>query len=652
MIVERRLFIMDSIPNPSVTLQLVPESEESIPEWFAELVVIVETLRQQGALTALLSEVNLVRGRMGDFESIDYLAVLIGYAVSGQPTLQSFFERISPFGQLFMGLFGRDRLPSRAALSRYLSAMTADGGQRLRALFERFSFGFGWTAETLGGLTDRSGERLLVIDVDGTRQVARQRRLPTSPDLPQARRRMEQVCAVGYPGRKRGQVVRSRMTALNIHTHQWLFTCGGAGNGQPEEELACVLSCIGRYLQVYQLPSQMVLVRLDGQFGIPMFLRILQQSPYWFVTRSIGYHLLSWPQVQAVLALPATTQVPGPTPDQPLELFDVGELELDETGIRARLIVLRRPAPAGRARLSVGYRQGHWVYELFLTRLPATRLLAEDVLSLYRGRGGFENSFAAEDQETDPDRWCSHTCFGQDCWQILAQWVWNLRQALGKRLLSQPCREIQWADPAPMPPQVEVASEEAVSYGPWHLAPSTRGVSRKRLKASSFSLSSDAQVLCPAGQPLAASGTTIQDTPYRQRQVWKAHPKRCATCPLRTACLGEQARPTAYRSVSTVRLQLPPTSSLRPREGLLPALHWRDVPARALRRRFMTHLHHQQVHLTVQSHPPASPIPRPPRAERAHQRLSWLERRSRNAGPSTPRFALTVSGIPEQLLTL
>src|SRR5260221_4451965 len=28
-----------------------------------------------------------------------------------------------------------------------------------------------------------------------------------------------------------------------------------------------------------------------------------------------------------------------------------------------------------------------------------------------------------EDQELDPDRWCSHSAWGQECWQIISQWV-------------------------------------------------------------------------------------------------------------------------------------------------------------------------------------------------------------------------------------
>src|SRR5207253_3713840 len=30
-----------------------------------------------------------------------------------------------------------------------------------------------------------------------------------------------------------------------------------------------------------------------------------------------------------------------------------------------------------------------------------------------------------EDNEQDPDRWCSHAAWGQECWQVVSQWVWN-----------------------------------------------------------------------------------------------------------------------------------------------------------------------------------------------------------------------------------
>ena len=55
---------------------------------------------------------------------------------------------------------------------------------------------------------------------------ARQRALPATPDLPPARRRLDKVCAPGYLGRKRGEIVRTRTTVLQAHTHQWVGLCG------------------------------------------------------------------------------------------------------------------------------------------------------------------------------------------------------------------------------------------------------------------------------------------------------------------------------------------------------------------------------------------------------------------------------------------
>ena len=74
--------------------------------------------------------------------------------------------------------------------------------------------------QTIGGIFDRQGRRYIVFDVDATRQAARQRALPTDPLLPDAQRRFDAVCASSYTGRKRGEVVRTRTTALQIHTRQ------------------------------------------------------------------------------------------------------------------------------------------------------------------------------------------------------------------------------------------------------------------------------------------------------------------------------------------------------------------------------------------------------------------------------------------------
>src|SRR5215469_9426063 len=100
------------------------------------------------------------------------------------------------------------------------------------------AFTDGWTVEQIGGLWDRQGQRCMVFDVDATRQAARQRALPCTPEFPPARRRLDAVCAPGYKGRKRGEVVRVRTTALQMHTRQWIGTYGGRGNGDYRGELA------------------------------------------------------------------------------------------------------------------------------------------------------------------------------------------------------------------------------------------------------------------------------------------------------------------------------------------------------------------------------------------------------------------------------
>jgi len=55
---------------------------------------------------------------------IDFVAVLFGYAISDEGTLEAFYKRLHPFAPAFMALFGRERLPSRSTLSRFLASLT------------------------------------------------------------------------------------------------------------------------------------------------------------------------------------------------------------------------------------------------------------------------------------------------------------------------------------------------------------------------------------------------------------------------------------------------------------------------------------------------------------------------------------------------
>jgi hypothetical protein len=193
-----------------VTIQTSSQSVPSTPCWFGEVVLLTWYLKQQGVLDAITEHVRFARRRFGRYEVIDFVAVLIGYAVSSERTLEAFYERLSPWTTAFMALFGRDRLPARSTLSRFLAALTPEPVEALRTLFLSDLLARPLSREEQpGGLWDRADQHSLVFDVDGTREAARQRALPQTPDRPAPLRRLRPLCAPGYTGRKRGEVVRT-----------------------------------------------------------------------------------------------------------------------------------------------------------------------------------------------------------------------------------------------------------------------------------------------------------------------------------------------------------------------------------------------------------------------------------------------------------
>lgn len=124
---------MDSIAEGSVNNQTSSHSVPSTPAWFGEAVFLIAYLRNPGVLEAITARVRFARRRFGHYEVSDFLAVLFGYAMSGERTLEQFYERLRPFAIPFMAVFARDQL--RAALSRCLAALTPEPVETLRTLF-------------------------------------------------------------------------------------------------------------------------------------------------------------------------------------------------------------------------------------------------------------------------------------------------------------------------------------------------------------------------------------------------------------------------------------------------------------------------------------------------------------------------------------
>ncbi len=673
---------MTPLPAASVDICTCPDDVPSVPAWFAEVILLARHFTQRGVLAAISEHVRLARGRAGHYDVIDFVAVLLGYALSGEPTLEAFFDRLQPFAGPFMALFGRDRLPHRSTLSRFLADVDVACLEAVRQQFAHDLCQHGFSGDLLGGLVDHSGHHLLIFDVDGTRQAARQRALVTAAEFPHPRRRLAYVCAPGYLGRKRGEVVRTRTTVLQAHTQQWLGTFSGAGNGDYGAELDAACRVIVTYLHAKGRTPAQALLRLDALYGNASPLARVQRAGLGFVTRGRDYQLLDHPKVRARLAQPCDGSVQHPGTQVRRELFDAGYITdwlapVPDLALTCRVIVARQAAPPRTEELTNGKLRDGFVYELFLTTAPVQCLHAKEVVDLYFQRGGFEQVLSDEDAEQDPDRWCSWTPHGQEFWQILSQWVWNTRLELGQVAHESGLRMTSWQDtassmslssvgPTQEVPMVEQPPPEPVveQYGPLELA---RDWGRRigRFTGHAFEVLENGTLSCPAEKILrpqerrtAADGTL--------RIVYRARKEDCRSCALARDCLGRQASGAHPRRVSAVRKRVVQADGARAaliheqgpsmEQTLEQAeLLWCDLPGYRIRHAYITRLRRQRV-TVVQMRVDGSAAVQTAapqlwtRAERVHRRLSWVARLTRNqcaAGP--PRYALTVFGVAPTL---
>src|SRR5260370_39779922 len=184
---------ISSMTQSAVTIQITPTSVPSPPSWLGEVAVFAQVMAHLGLLKAIQEQVRFARARFGSYDTLDFVVVLLGYALSGERTLQAFYERLLPFADPFMALFGRHALPDRSTLSRFLAALDQASVEALRTIFladlvARTPF------PSPGGMSDRLGNRWWIMDIDATKQVSRQRALPHKQGLPAPPRRLSTAC--------------------------------------------------------------------------------------------------------------------------------------------------------------------------------------------------------------------------------------------------------------------------------------------------------------------------------------------------------------------------------------------------------------------------------------------------------------------------
>src|SRR5256884_1829493 len=388
-------------------------------------------------------------------------------------------------------------------------------------------------------------------------------------------------------------------------------------------------------------PEERVLLRLDGQYGTGAVLADLAALP--FVMRGKAYHLLKCTEIQVRLKLPPDQHLTHPESGMVRALYDCPDVPVGPEGVLCRVVVATHPA--GEKKSPVGVTRAGVVYELFFSRLPQQAFTTSDVVALYLHRGAFETTLADEDQEQDPDRWVSHTATGQEVWQIVSQWIWNLRLELGHQLQPDPVRTTEFA-PALPPAHKESPEPPAQApvqgYGPPAVAlPWKAG----RFSGQDFALQPDGTLRCPAAQELRAHERR-RESDGSLREAYSASIRSCRDSALREQCQWNGGTTAKPRQVSVL---------LHPLAVGSQPIFWRDWSRRHHRRMGMQLLRHQRVEVQVEFGNSATPtvtsVPLS-RAQRAHYRLDWSERLARNARvPTASQVTLRLFGVPEGFAT-
>jgi hypothetical protein len=695
--------------NNSISIIASDQLLPAMPAWFNEVVLIAHLWAQSGLLAALHQQVKVARGKAGDYEVIDFALLLLAYAISQEATLDKYFQQLPPIKTALSALWERDQTPSASALSRFLSAVREKPVTQLRKILFQDLLSNGLELEQMGGLYDRNGERHIIFDIDQTKDAARQRSLPSSPDYPPARRRRGNY-GPGYAGRKRGEVVRARTAVQQAHTSEWLSQFASVGNGDIWAELEQAAKLINAYMQAHNLNPSQALARLDGAYGWARGVFIFQQCGIGYLMRGCDYKLLDIAEFKLKLAATAPEEFYQVDTDVTRKLYDLGFINWQggkdkSMAVRSRFIVVCSNAPANKSKPKVGKLKGNKVYELFITDRAGHQLTASDIVSLYYGRGGFEQTLAQEDQEQNPDRFCSQNPCGQEFWQLLAQSVWNLRLRLGFAAQTPEHRHTIWAEainrsesspqslqqnslidqsvdsnklsaqPANTP--LLSSNEPPIQYCTNSSAPSPQEIASGKIKMArptkeamdkfsgdKFLLQADGTLKCPANKILNPGERRTEA--HQFRIVYQASVRDCRNCPIATNCrinpnasVGRRVSmliplsitaPTADQQKLTAISRVSIDSSIPNLALGTEPVYWLDLPASSLRRSLPDLLRTQQIEITLPTLAISTNIVALSRDQRAHRRLSWAQRLKRNAAPrySSP-WRFLIYGLPQKL---
>ena len=300
------------------TFSTTATSLRETPPWLAGALVVLRTIRVSAFGWDRLRQFHVQRGRAGKYGPIDFIVVLLTFALAGAPDLKTLYGQfMGPTAAALSGIWLRSRLPSRSALSRFLAAVRPHHVTHLATWVLDDVIRAGLRDEAMGGLLDRDGQRTLVFDDDGTYYGAQQRSLVEDPERPFAVRRSAASCAAGYHGgSKRADVTCTRTVLQQAHTGEWFGCWSAPGNGHPFAQLEPAAKAMLKYLEDRGLKACQGLLRLDGLYGVVRVAALLAGNGLGYLMRCKDYRLLRLRIVQQVLTQPPHASFA--TPDSPV----------------------------------------------------------------------------------------------------------------------------------------------------------------------------------------------------------------------------------------------------------------------------------------------------------------------------------------------
>ncbi len=213
-----------------------------------------------------------------------------------------------------------------------------------------------------------------------------------------------------------------------------------------------------------------------------------------------------------------------------------------------------------------------------------------------------------------------------------------LRLELGHRLHPDPLRTTEFAPACPLAPEETVDTPSPVpGYAPPGVAlPWKAG----RFSGRDFALQPDGTLRCPASQTLRAHERR-KEGDGSLCVVYAASIHSCRPCPLREQYQWNGKATGKPRQVSVLLHPLVIGGS---------PLLWRDWSRREHRRACMLLVRDQHIEVRLAEDPPSqsSPAPSPVILSRAHFRLSWAQRLTRNArAPTEGQVRIKLFGVPD-----